>query len=254
MLAIRGEAKEAKEFANRAERLKTFFNKKWGVKKGKEKYVRGYDVKGNAPTNWGLENSWFMPMKLITEPSKKNDAYLDYIAQCMDSRRGRPSNLEAISYVPGVFFPYNRVTDAWKWLEYIMDQPDKEYPEISYTLVSHVVEGLMGVQPDAPGASFLTVSRLPEAVANVRVTNIPLGSHRIDVEHVGISKSKATHLSGNGPLRWDACFYGKHAKVRVNGEERRAEAREINGVKASFVRIDLDSGQTVSAEVSEDTK
>jgi hypothetical protein len=79
------------------------------VKKSEKEYARGYDVKGNAPTNWGLENSWFMLMKLVMKPSEKCDAYVDFIARCMGSRWGRPSSPEAVSCIPGVFFPYKSV-------------------------------------------------------------------------------------------------------------------------------------------------
>ncbi len=249
MLAIKGDTKQAREFSRKADHLKTFFNKKWGVKKGKTEYVRGYDIKGNAPANWGLENSWFMPMKFITEPSDKNDAYLDFIAGCMEKRWGRPSNLEAITYIPGVFFPYNRVPDAWKWLEYIIDQPDKEYPEVSYTLVGHVVEGMLGFEPNAPEGSFLTVPRLPGAVADLCVSHIPLGGHRLTVTHEGISKSTVTHVSGNGPLKWEACFYGDHPTIFVNGEKRRSVKRTIHGITASSALGELAPGQSMTASV-----
>lgn len=249
MLAIKGDKKQASEFSRKAERLKAFFNKKWGVKKGKMEFVRGYDVRGNVPTNWGLENSWFMPMKFITEPSKKNDAYLDFIARCMDTRWGRPSNLEAITYIPGVFFPYNRVSDAWKWLDYIIDQPDKEYPEVSYTLVGHVVEGMLGFETNAPESSFLTVPRLPSAVADLCVSQIPLGEHRLTISHEGTSKTTATHVSGCEPLTWEAGFHGDYSTIFVNGDRRRSEKRQIHGINTSSVMIELAPGQSAMASV-----
>lgn len=249
LLAAKGDVQGAEEFSRKAVELKTFFNEKWGVKQDKKLYVRGYDVKGKTPTNWGLENSWFMPMKFITEPSEKNDLYLDFIARCMDAPWGRPSNLEAITYIPGVFFPYNRVAEAWKWLEYIIDQPDKEYPEVSYTLVSHIVEGMLGFEPNAPERSFFTVPRLPEAVADLCVSQIPLGNHRITVAHEGTKKSTATHVSGDEPLKWEACFYGNHPRIDVNGDEKSSEKRTIHGVEASFVIIELAPGQAATAVV-----
>jgi hypothetical protein len=113
-----------------------------------------------------------------------------------------------------------------------MDQPDREYPEISYTLISHVVEGLLGFEPNAPENSFLTVSRLPRAVTEASVQNIPLGSHRIHVLHHGVFKSTATHASGDNPLKWQAHFYGNHSEITVNGERRLAKSQMIHGVKA----------------------
>ncbi len=248
LLAARGESEASRVFGAKAEKLKAFFNTQWGVKKDAEPYVRGYDVRGQILTDFGLENSWFMPMKFITEPSPKTDAYLDFIAQAVAST-GKPENLEAISYLPGVFFPYNRVETAWRWLEYIIHQPDREYPEISYTLIGHVVEGLLGVEPNAPEHSLLTVSRLPRALADVGVQNIPLGAHRVHVAHQGVSLSTATHVSGDHPLQWQACFYGDHPRIMVNGQSRPAGSRVIHGVKASFVTIELLPGQSASAEI-----
>ncbi len=249
LLAARGEANEAAVFEKRAEQLKNFFNTQWGVKQEAETYVRGYDARGQARTDFGLENSWFMPMKFITDPSPKTDAYLDFIARAVNSK-DRPSNLEAISYLPGVFFPYNRVEEAWKWLEFIMNQPNREYPEISYTLIGHVVEGLLGVEPNAPEDAFLTVPRLPGAVSDAGVQNIPLGGHRIHVVHHGAGKSTATHVSGDKPLKWLACFYGDHPGITVNGERKPAASRMIHGVKASFLALDLLPGKNVTAEAT----
>lgn len=248
MLTLRGAEQQARAFARKAEDLKALFNTKWGVRKYKKLYVRGYDVRGKAPTNWGLENSWFMPMKFVTAPTGKNEAYLDFIARCMGTRKGKPSNLEAITYIPGVFFPYNRVAEAWKWLEYIIDQPDKEYPEVSYTVISHIVEGMLGFEPNAPESAFLTVPRLPSAVADLCVSAIPLGEHRLTISHEGTSKSTATHVSGNGPLKWEACFYGDHSAILVDGAPRPAEQRKLHGINVCAVTIALSPGQSAVAE------
>jgi hypothetical protein len=249
LLAARGEHEQAKTFQKSAEQLKTLFNTQWGVRKDAKNYVRGYDISGRVLTDFGRENSWFMPMKFITDPSPKTDAYLDFIAREVDTPEGRPSNLEAISYLPGVFFPYNRVEDAWKWLDYIINQPDREYPEISYTLISHVVEGLLGVEPNAPEDAFLTVSHLPRAIAQARVRNIPLGDHRIDVTHEGASRSTVTHASGERPLKWTACFYGNHPAIRVNGKERQATTLVFHGLRCSCVTVELVPGGSTAAEI-----
>lgn len=249
LLAARRETGPAKQLESRAERLRTFFHTQWGVTSNSALYVRGYDVRGRILTDFGLENSWFMPMKFITPPSSRTDAYLEFIARAVDSPKQRPSNLEAISYLPGVFFPYHRTEDGWKWLEYLIDAPDREYPEISYTVISHVVEGLLGVDPDAPEHSLLTIARLPQAVPDLGVRNIPLGSHRIAVKHRGRTESTLEHTAGPAPLQWQAGFYGNHAIVRVNGEAKPAESRRIHGVPASFVTLEVRPGQSATAQV-----
>lgn len=122
-----------------------------------------------------------------------------------------------MSYLPGVFFPYQRVDTAWKWLEYLIDAPDRNYPEISYTIISHTVEGLLGLEPDAPEHAVATIPRLPASIADLTVRDIPLGDHRIDVGHMGVLEvgrhpslwQPAPHLEGairgrasHAPRRW----------------------------------------------------
>lgn len=249
LLAARGDKNEAGIVEKRAGQLRTFFNTRWGVKKDAENYVRGYDVQGQVLTDFGRENSWFLPLKLITKPSPKTDAYLDFIARAVETPEGRPTNLEAITYLPGVFFPHNRVEDAWKWLEYIMDQPDKEYPEISYTLISHIVEGLLGFKPNAPEAAFMTVSRLPRAVGRLGVRQVALGNHRIQVTHEGRSKTTVVHQSGERSLKWTACFYGDHASLRIDGKPTVAQKHLLHGVPTSSVTVEVRPGQSVMVEV-----
>jgi hypothetical protein len=249
LLQARGEKRQAAAFARKADRLYDFFNTHWGVKAGADPYVRGYDVRGEALTDFGLENSWFMPMKFITAPSPKTDRYLEFIARSVADPKQRPKNLEAISYLPGVFFPYHRVDEGWKWLEYIIDQPNREYPEISFTLVGHVVEGLLGLEPNAPEHAFRTFSRLPQAISRAGVRNIPLGDHCIDIEHRGAAKSTASHRSGTGSLKWQACFYGAVPRMAVNGKPRAATQTRINGISASYLQVKLSPGQTTTVEV-----
>jgi hypothetical protein len=249
LMAARGDRRKAAAFEKRAEQLRTFFNTQWGVSRDTEPYVRGYDVRGQVLMDFGRENSWFMPMKFITLPSPKTDAYLDFIAKSVDSPSDRPSNLEAISYLPGTFWPYNRVETAWKWLEYIIDQPNREYPEISYTLISHVVEGLLGFEPNAPENAFLTVPRLPKAVARACVRNIPLGDHWVDVSHEGNTRSTVAHVSGKGRLKWKACFYGDHSTILVNGKVQPAKRTEIHGARACYVTVELQAGASATAEL-----
>jgi hypothetical protein len=250
LLDAQGRTAQAAEWDKKAEDLRMFFNRKWGVREGAANYVRGYDVQGGVLTDFGRENSWFMPMKFVTEPSPKTEAYLDYIARQVDSPEGRPPNLEAISYLPGVFFPYNRAEEGWKWLEYIIDQPNREYPEISFTLIGHVVEGLLGFEPNAPKEAFSTVARLPGAVSRLGVRSIPLGNHRLDVVHEGNVRSMAVHASGAGIIRWEARFYGDYQFLFVNGKQHAATPLKIHGVRASSVTVPLSPGERATVEAA----
>lgn len=248
LLALSGNMTYALLCQIKAENLKNLFMRKWGVKKGVAEFVRGYDIEGRALTDFGLESSWFIPMKFISDSFAKNSAYLKFIAQAVESPECRPSNLEAISYLPGVFFPYNRVKEGWRWLEYIIDHPDREYPEISFAMIGDIVQHMMGFSPNAPAHSFATVSRLPKAVNTLCISNIPLGEHRVSVTHEGASKTTAVHMSGCEPLIWESQFYGNHAAILVNGQEEACRRKNLNGVRVSFVTIELPVGGDVTAQ------
>ena len=73
LLAARGEPGQAAAFERKAGDLRAFFNTQWGVKTNETLYVRGYDTRKRALTDFGRENSWFMPMKFsqkCTLPSR----------------------------------------------------------------------------------------------------------------------------------------------------------------------------------------
>jgi hypothetical protein len=250
MLKFKRKRSEAAVYRQKAAGLKKFFNEVWGVQDNEINYVRGYDNTGQSQTDFGLEGSWFIPMKFISEPSGKHEAYLDFIAANIDDPKTRPGNIEALSYIPGTFFSYNRVEFGWKWMEYIIDQEDKTYPEISYVMIENVVQGLIGFQPNAPGHACATVPRLPDGINTLGVRNIQLGTHRIDVVHEGLTKTTLTHTSGDELLEWEAQFYGNHETISVNGEPQFAKQKRLNGVPISYISIPIEPKQKSSAAIT----
>ncbi|MEU7856379.1 hypothetical protein [Nonomuraea sp. NPDC049141] len=105
-------------------------------------------------------------MKGIIDAGPRHDAYLDFV-DAEATGAGRPGNIEAITYLPDAFFRHNRDETAWKWMRYVYEQRETrhansrqglngDYPEVSFTLVSQTVEGLMGIQPDAPRHTVAT--------------------------------------------------------------------------------------------------
>ena len=174
LAAAGGDLRGAVANGIRAEALKLYFNRTWSDRPGVTPLVRGYSLSGATAQpvgGWGKENSWFMPMKRIVAPGPRLDGYLDFIdAQATDPAT-RPSNIEALTYLPDTFFPYQRDATAWKWMQYIYDQRNNphpvaaqgtngNYPETSFTLVSQTVQGLLGVDPDA-AQGLVTASVAP---------------------------------------------------------------------------------------------
>ncbi len=256
----RGDNKLYTGYKARAENLKSYFNMKWSVKPGEKNLVRGYNLNGNALTNWGKENSWFMLMKGIADPSERTGNYIDFVDESAGSKTGRPSNIEARSYLAETFFRNNRIETGWKWMEDQIDNIDIQfpvskttgdgrYPEISFVLVSNVVEGLMGVEPDAPEYKLASISRLPAVISDLTVKNLKIGNAFFTLSHSGSKKSVLNYQSGEKNYTWEVRFYGEYPVIHLNGKAIPALHKELNGAKISFVAEKIKAGETIEATI-----
>jgi hypothetical protein len=260
MAKARGNEELYIRYKGMADNLKNYFNTEWAVKKGAKNLVRGYNLKGKALTNWGKENSWFMLMKGIAEPSERTEYYIDFVDESASSKKGKPSNIEARSYLPETFFNNNRIEQGWKWMEDIINNIDIQfpvskttgdgnYPEISFVLVSNVVEGLMGVEPNAAEQKLASISRLPAAVPDLKVKSVNIGNSFFTVSHSGSKNSVLTYQSGQKSFTWEVRFYGEYAVIKVNGEAKPAQHILLNGAKVSLITEEIKPGETIEATI-----
>ena len=265
MLEVRGELEASKEWYQKAEDLKTYFNEEWSVVEGESRYARILTKDGEKKTDFGKENSWFIPMKMISEPGERNNEYIDYILEKLGDGIGTapeaPSNLEAYTYIPDMLFVYNRSNDAWKWMKYITsikDEPHErpsqgtngDYPEISFTFVSHTIEGMMGVEPDAGKGFVVTAPRLPDEVPDMTANYIPFGDYEVNLTHKGNTESIMTNHSEKD-LTWEARFYGNYDTIKVGSEIMTPEVKDVNGETVSFVTVTVKAGETLKASAYE---
>ncbi|WP_327085172.1 hypothetical protein OIE66_22740 [Nonomuraea sp. NBC_01738] len=218
-------------YTERASALRRHFNDTWSVGPGPMDVVRGYTVDGDPVTGWGGENSWFIPLKDLLDPGPRLEGYLDFI----DERASGVANVEALTYLPDLFFLHDRDETAWRWMRHIFGRRgtphvagglDGDYPEVSFTLVSQVVEGLLGLRPDAPAGAVTTRSHLPGDIGWAEVSGIPVGNGTITVRHDGPDRSTLTN-TGATPVRWEARFAGERSTVSlVEPGQRRTVHRE----------------------------
>ncbi|MCP3753705.1 hypothetical protein [Streptomyces sp. TBY4] len=252
----KGEAALADRYGAKARELKEYFNSTWSGTGSGADMVRGYTTDGRALTGWGKENSWFMPMKQIIEPGPRREAYLDYVDQ-QASGPGRPTNIEALTYLPDTFFRNNRNDTGWKWMKDVYDHKDVQhvntkqgtngdYPEVSFTLLGQTVEGLLGVTPDAPARTLSTGSRLPSGMDWLRIDDLRIGDSAFALRHDGASKSTLTHTSGSAPYTWEARFPGTHATLTVDGVPQPGRTKVVDGVTYTYATPTVDPGRTVT--------
>ena len=126
---------------------------------------------------------------------------------------------------------------------------DGNYPEISFVLVSNVVEGLMGVEPNAPDAKLASIARLPASIPDLKVKNIAIGNSFFTLSHLSSKKSVLTFQSGQKDFTWQVRFYGDHPIIHVNGIAKRAKKKLLNGAEISFVDIRIKKGESIEAIV-----
>jgi hypothetical protein len=262
-LRARGDEAGYGEWMQKADALRDYFNRTWSVKAGTSLYVNALTLNDVKEADFGKESSWFMPMKLITEPGARNNAYLDFISQNLGNGIGSanaPRNIEAYTYLPDTFFAFNRADEAFRWMSYILGRRDfpheraaqgtnGDYPEISFTFVSHTVEGMMGIEPDARLNKLRTIPRLPGAVGEVGLEHLRMGCNGLKVTHTGNTKTAVTNTAGNpNSITWMARFYGTHNTIGVDGVEVPAAHGTLNGEPIRYVGTVVAPGQTVVAE------
>ncbi|MBO5160552.1 MAG: hypothetical protein J6B94_13410 [Lachnospiraceae bacterium] len=265
MLKARGENEEAEEWYQKAADLKEYFNDTWSVADdAQSEYVCAWGPNGQRYSDFSKETSWFIPLKMITEPGERNDNYIDFILDNLGNGIGTtstaPKNIEAYTYIPDMLFLYNRSDDAWKWMKYITsikDNPHErpsqgtngDYPEISFTYISQTIEGMMGVEPDA-GAGFVATSpRLPQEVPDVKAKYMQIGDYELDLAHNSNTDSTLTNHNAEKAITWEVRFYGDHDYIQVGDKIFAAENKEINGEIVSYVTTSVAAGASVNAKV-----
>jgi hypothetical protein len=261
MAKVHGEKKISEAYFTKAMKLKEYFNTEWGVK-NTNLYNRGFSMSHKPVTGWGKENSWFIPMKGITNSgSERHNAYLHFIDEKLDSKEDIPDNIEAISYVPEVFFIHHKNETAWKWMKHIISEINTEhvqssltgtngnYPEVSFVLISNVIENLLGVQPNAAKSEIITLSHLPSEIKFLGARNIKIGQSKVELKHTSTNTSILNYTQGKEELMWEARFAGKFEKLYLNGKEVVCENSSDNGLEYSYLEVVLKPGNSVEVSI-----
>lgn len=235
ILELRGNSSEAKIQLERAEKLKEYFNNDWSVVEGSDMYAYAIDNKGIKYYEWikngseihGGETLKFIPLKNLTYRGERNDKLLDYIHQMELDEKTREDNIESITYLPDLFFKQGQCERAWHWMKHIISRKDLphehksqgtngDYPEISFTFISHTVEGLMGVSADAASGIISTNPQLPEEISDIKLYDLKFGEYSVDVS---VENNKIT-LKNNSPkpIQW---LCGEKSKTVYPNEKER---------------------------------
>ncbi|MGW7484401.1 NPCBM/NEW2 domain-containing protein, partial [Nonomuraea muscovyensis] len=245
ILKAKSDSAGSSKWANRAQRVRDYFEKNWWDASN-NRYHRGKDAAGTGYSSWGHEASFLMMLTGLGDYGPRTDSYLDFIAANDDDL-----NVEATSYLPEMYYQYNRSSEGWAWLKKLMTGRDT-YPEISFATVSSVIDGMMGVQPDAPHDTVATVSRLTSETPWVEIDHLKVGDNDLKLKHTGTKASTLTNNSG-GTVTWKAQFYGTPATITVNGTPHTPQTKSLYGKTVSYVTVPVAAGATVTANAGTTT-
>lgn len=258
-----GDQAKAAEYFRRAEALREYFNDVWSVPPCGSGYVFGVDKKGKRYWHWsksargitGAETCFFLPMKLLTEPGERNDRLLDEIDRMAGDPNTAAGNIESFTYLPQVFFPYHQAQRAWRWMKYIGDrrfQPhiretqgrNEDYPELSFTMISAAIEGLLGLSADVPAGKLTVCPCLPEEIPNLSVNTLLIGDDTIDIDLPDHFTAILTNRSAR-PLCWKCAFAGQIDRFTAGETEMETYHETVNGVARSFIELSVEPNCTV---------
>ncbi|MER6945909.1 NPCBM/NEW2 domain-containing protein [Nonomuraea sp. NPDC000554] len=239
ILKAKGDNANSTKWADRAQRMRDYFEKNWWDASN-NRYIRGKDAGGTGYSSWGHEASFLMMLTGLGDHGARTSGYLDFIAANDDDL-----NVEATSYLPEMYYQYNRSEEGWSWLKKLMTGKNG-YPEISFMAVSSTIDGMMGVQPDAPNNKVATIPRLTSEVPWVELNHLKVGGNDLKLKHTGTTTSTLTNNSG-GTINWEAQFYGTLATINVNGTAQTPQTKSLYGRTVSYVTVPVASGASVTA-------
>jgi hypothetical protein len=179
-----------------ADRLRTHFAQAWWDEAAGH-YLTGMSGERTF-AEFAFEPSWFPAVKRLLPAGEKAEAHLSFIEREMEVHP--PGNIEAFTYLPDAFFAYGRDEAALRWIRHLIDSRS-DYPEVPFTVVSHLCVGLTGVRPHLDG-SLETRSHLADGW--VEVSEIPWRSLRLSIRHEGHGTSTLTVRGDGPPVRWTA--------------------------------------------------
>jgi hypothetical protein len=254
--AIRGDAARAQFFLASALDVKRLVNTDWWNPSGGFFYAL-LDVNGKFHGRAGVD----LLYRDVAEDGVKTQSALDTLLT--DMRNEPASAVEVESHYPEVLYRYGKPDAAY---EEIVDltrtgRERREYPEVSYSTIGAIVNGLMGinVEPAVPiedvaqGKPFeeivQTLPQLTSSTSWVELRNLPIGNGLVTVRHDGNQKTVLTNM-GKTALTWEAEFSGSYPILKVNGKPIKSHVHTgYLGLFATSITVTVPAGNRASVEV-----
>ncbi len=234
----RGENKTAMEFVSKAETYRKHLEKHWwdetaGV------YQAFYTNKGVFGKGEG--ETFLLWYDALNDSSR--------IRKTINHLTDVHWNVENLSYLPYQLTRFGYGDKAYQYILYLTNPSTKrrEYPEVSFGVMEGIVQGIMGVAPDAANKRITTLySHHPGD--EVEISNLPVLATAIQLKHW--DKGSSFTNAGGKIVTWRACFHGRLPYLLADGKKiKTIQQIDTMGNWKSYVDIRVQPGKKVSVAI-----
>jgi hypothetical protein len=234
-----GKTEESKLYAQKAEEYYQHLNTKWWDPTA-HLYNTCYKRDSNFVKGEGETFSlWFDIIKDIDK--------LNYTINNITSRTW---NMENTSYFPYLLYINGYWDKAYNYLLFCSNPGTerREYPEVSFGVIEGIVQGLMGVTPDALTRTISTLHRTTNQTIS-ELKNLQVLGTSINITHIGNNKSSMRN-NGDEPITWRAMFSGRYSKAQVGKRPLAVKTdKDKQGRDITYVDLLLYPGQQIEITV-----
>ena len=239
ILSEKGQKKEAELYTRKAERYRQRLEADWWDEKD-ALYYTYYSNDNKFGKNEGEAFLlWFDALKDSTRVKKT----IAHIAS-------KSWNMETTSYLPFLFYKNGYWDKARSYILYLSDPSTarREYPEVSFGVIEGIVQGLMGITPDASSRTISTIYK-SNGSGNAQINHLPLLHTTIDLAHLSKQQSVITN-TGAQPFKWKAMFYGTYKRAYANGNLiALKKGTDLQRRKISIVETIVKPGEKLNIKV-----
>ena len=252
---LRANPEETKDFLSRAAAVRSLLNDTWW-----DKASHGFYSRVNLDHQ--LEGHGINPSLLYYGALEDGEKSASVLESILDSVARRESlGVEGQSHLPEILYRYEKPEAAYEQLIDLTrdDKPRREYPEVSYSVIGAIVNGLMGIQVEQtePGKALAdsvyvegpvaTTPRLTSQTQWAEVDEVPIRNNYVRVRHDGLAKSTLENIRGPS-LIWKACFPGAVSKLLVNGKPVAPRPARQHGMALSCTSTPVGSGDATTVQ------